>query len=101
NLDARIELYDPSGTLIASDDNSGPDGRNALLSFTSPTLGLYTIRVTSTGATNGEYVLTTNLSPAPGTPDTPILTASSDTGISNSDRLTNLNNASAAAALVF
>jgi len=62
-LDPKIELYDPAGTLVASDDNSAPDGRNALLTYTALASGTYTIRVLSNGGTTGEYVLTKTAEP--------------------------------------
>ncbi|KKM76026.1 hypothetical protein LCGC14_1384290, partial [marine sediment metagenome] len=57
NLDPVIELYDPTGMLLTSDDNSGPDGRNALLKHTAASTGSYTVRVLAAGETAGEYVL--------------------------------------------
>ena len=38
-------VYDPAGTLVASDDNGAADGRNALLNYTALASGSYTIRV--------------------------------------------------------
>ena len=55
-LDPKIELYDPTGALVASDDNGAPDGRNALLSYTALASGTYDVRVTA-AANLGEYVL--------------------------------------------
>jgi autotransporter-associated beta strand protein len=57
NLDPAIELYDPSGTLVASDDNGGPDGRNSLLDYVAPASGQYVVRVSGALGTSGEYVL--------------------------------------------
>ncbi len=58
DFDPSLELYDPSGTLIGSDDNGGGDGRNARLTTgaLSPA-GIYTVAVLSTGNTEGEYVV--------------------------------------------
>ena len=58
-FDPAIDLYDPTGTLVATNDNSAPDGRNALLTYTPLSSGTYTIRVRSTtaAATQGEYFL--------------------------------------------
>jgi hypothetical protein len=67
-LDPVIELYDPSNTLVASDDNSAADGRNATLTTTATVPGSYRIRITGAGGTTGEYVLNTgvtNPSPPP------------------------------------
>ena len=63
DLDPVVELYDPSGNLVASDDNSAADGRNALLAYAAPTAGTYTARVIANDS-NGEYVL--NISGATG-----------------------------------
>jgi subtilisin family serine protease len=57
--DTRIEVLNPSNALVASDDNSAPDGRNASLSFTAAGSGRYVIRVSST-STGGLYVLHTS-----------------------------------------
>ncbi|MEM7396079.1 MAG: PPC domain-containing protein, partial [Verrucomicrobiota bacterium] len=56
-LDPRIEIYDPNGTLVASDDNSAPDGRNASLSYASTQTGLYRVKVLTANDSGGEYVL--------------------------------------------
>ncbi len=56
SLDPAVELLDADGNVLASDDNSGADGRNALVNYTVATAGLYQIRVASkTGS--GEYTL--------------------------------------------
>jgi hypothetical protein len=63
NLDPNVNLYDPFGNLVASDDNSGADGRNASMSYVVPdgASGLYFVEVTPSTATatptQGEYVL--------------------------------------------
>src|SRR5262249_53211301 len=60
-LDPRLRVLNSSGTELASDDNSGSDGRNALLTFTAPAAGTYFIEVSASTATptptKGEYVL--------------------------------------------
>lgn len=61
NLNPRIELYDPSNGLVASDDNSAPDGRNALLTRTVSAAGNYRILLSNSGNTAGEYVLNVNV----------------------------------------
>ncbi len=54
-LDPFLELIDPSGQVVATDDN-GADGRNATINFDALTSGNYIVRLgTSAGA--GEYVL--------------------------------------------
>jgi hypothetical protein len=58
NLDPYLELFDPSGVLVAFDDNGAGDGRNALLTHTALATGSYTVRVFGTNDTTGEYVLT-------------------------------------------
>ena len=60
-LDPVLELYDAAGNKVATDDNSAPDGRNALLSYTAATGGAYYIKVRSASG-SGEYVL--NLPPS-------------------------------------
>jgi len=55
-LNPKLELYNPSGTLVASDDNGAADGRNVLLNYTAPLTGNYTIRVRA-AASSGEYML--------------------------------------------
>jgi hypothetical protein len=63
-LDPMINLYDPNGNLVASDDNSAPDGRNAQLAYEVPAGGdgLYFIQVQpsplTANPTSGEYTVT-------------------------------------------
>ena len=54
-LDPMLELYDPTGALVASDDNS-LDGRNALLSHSAQMDGQYVVKVASVSG-NGEYIM--------------------------------------------
>ena len=66
-LDPQIDLFDPSGNLIASDDNSAADGRNATLTRTAAVAGSYRVHVGGTLST-GEYTLNTsvvNVAPPP------------------------------------
>jgi hypothetical protein len=58
NLNPRIELYDPSGALVASGTPMA-DGRNEFIQYTPLTTGAYRVRVTGEGNTVGEYFLTT------------------------------------------
>jgi hypothetical protein len=58
-LDPAVELFDPSGNLVAANDNDGPDGKNALLSHTALVAGTYYVRVLA-AANSGEYVLSVN-----------------------------------------
>lgn len=64
NLDPLLRLYDSAGNLLASDDNSMSDTRNARVSYTSATGGDYYIEVASAGATSGEYEFQTTISPS-------------------------------------
>lgn len=56
DLDPLIELYDPTGALIARSDNSAADGLNARLGFVAPATGEYFVRVLAAQG-RGEYVL--------------------------------------------
>ena len=56
-LDPAIELLDPFGVVVAFDDNSGSDGRNALVSHLAAADGTYTVRLLGAGSTEGEYTL--------------------------------------------
>jgi hypothetical protein len=68
-LDPKIELFDPSGNLLDSDDGVikiiDADGRNETLYFTPNTSGLYRIRVTAENGTTGEYFLDPLISSKP------------------------------------
>jgi len=55
---------------VASDDNSGADGKNAALSYTAGASGTYFVRVLSAGNTKGEYVFSWRAPPAPCRPST-------------------------------
>jgi len=57
-LDPKLELYDPAGNLVAFNDDSAADGKNALLTYTALASGAYCVRVLGVGETTGEYVLT-------------------------------------------
>jgi subtilisin-like proprotein convertase family protein len=59
-LDPQLRFYDPAGTLVASDDNSAADGRNALLTHAATTSGTYYIQIVPSPtepSSTGEYVL--------------------------------------------
>jgi hypothetical protein len=62
-LNPHIELYDPSGTLVASGVPLG-DGRNEAIQDQPLTTGNYRVRVTADGGTSGEYFFTKNFGPA-------------------------------------
>ncbi|MEM7312901.1 MAG: pre-peptidase C-terminal domain-containing protein, partial [Planctomycetota bacterium] len=57
DLDPIIEVFDEAGVLLAMDDNSAADGKNALLSFTAPAAGSYRALVRGANETLGAYVL--------------------------------------------
>ncbi|OGV75042.1 MAG: hypothetical protein A3K18_14425 [Lentisphaerae bacterium RIFOXYA12_64_32] len=55
-LNPSLTLFDSSGTQVAFDDNSGADGRNALLTYTIATTGVHRVKVAG-AAGQGDYVL--------------------------------------------
>ncbi|MHC4876833.1 MAG: hypothetical protein ACYTGL_10070 [Planctomycetota bacterium] len=55
-LDPVLELYAPDGSLVATDDNSAADGRNATISHTATLAGSFRVRVVP-AATSGDYLL--------------------------------------------
>jgi hypothetical protein len=57
DLDPVIELFDPSGNLVALNDNGGADGRNARIEHTADDNGMYRVRVFGAAGTSGDYVL--------------------------------------------
>jgi hypothetical protein len=59
DLDPLVRLYDAAGNLVASDDNSASDGRNAQLQFkpSKGAEGTYFIEVLAAGFSEGDYVL--------------------------------------------
>jgi len=59
HLGPAVDLYGPGRTLVASDDNSAGDGRNAQLTYTVPTGagGIYRAVVRGVGDTGGDYTL--------------------------------------------
>lgn len=57
NLDPELSVISTDGlTVLANNQNSANDGKNAGIAFTAPTAGMYTIRVAAT-AGSGEYGL--------------------------------------------
>lgn len=56
-LDPAIELYNPAGALVASDDNSEPDGVNAGIVYTATNTGIHRVRLVGVTNSYGEYVL--------------------------------------------
>jgi hypothetical protein len=63
-LNPNLELYDPSGNLVAT-GTAGPDGRNKSIKYVAATPGLYRIHVVGGSATTGEYFLGVTALPAP------------------------------------
>jgi hypothetical protein len=63
SFDPKVNLYDPSGNLVASDDNSASDGINAQLTYSVPAgrQGAYFVQVVASPLTAtptfGEFVL--------------------------------------------
>jgi methionine-rich copper-binding protein CopC len=55
--DLVLDLYDPDGLLVAHDDNSSADGRNALIDFTTTKAGAYRVSVHLAGSNGGAYAL--------------------------------------------
>ena len=62
-LNPHIELYDPSGTLVASGVPQ-VDGRNEAIQYLPLTTGTYRVHVAAEGGTSGEYIWTRNFVPA-------------------------------------
>ena len=56
SLDSYVRLYNPSGTLIAYNDDSGGN-RNAFIRHTIGSSGRYRIRVMAWGSSTGAYTL--------------------------------------------
>ena len=54
--DPFLQLFDPTGTLISQDDNSGADS-NAKLIYTAPVTGRYFLGVMDAGNGSGGYVI--------------------------------------------
>lgn len=58
-LDPRLTLLDPSGNIVDTDDNS-LDGRNSRIEFTTQAIGTYTIVVSASSPSAGEYAVDVN-----------------------------------------
>ena len=56
NLNPKIELYNPSGTLVAS-GTVGPDGRNESIRYFAASGGVYRVHVAAENGTQGEFYL--------------------------------------------
>jgi hypothetical protein len=64
HLNPRLELYDPSNTLVASGVVL-PDGRNETIQHLPATPGVYRVRVRSEADTSGEYFLAATMGANP------------------------------------
>ncbi|MEO0586022.1 MAG: dockerin type I domain-containing protein [Planctomycetota bacterium] len=60
DLNLALVVADPNGVVVAVDDNSAVDGRNAALSFIAGDAGVYVVQVIALSG-EGEYVLMTTL----------------------------------------
>jgi subtilisin family serine protease len=56
--DMKLEVFDAVGGLLAADDGSGADGRNARIDIVATTSGIYTIAASSWGHGTGTYAVT-------------------------------------------
>lgn len=56
DLDPQLVVLNPAGNVVATDDNTASDGRNALLDFVAQTSGVYRIGVVAQSG-RGDYVL--------------------------------------------
>jgi hypothetical protein len=63
NLDPSVELYDPRGVCVASNDNAHFDGRNAYCNVRPMMNGTYIVAVKPTRQTAGEYLIHMDRSP--------------------------------------
>ncbi|MCA9262595.1 MAG: lamin tail domain-containing protein [Planctomycetales bacterium] len=55
DLDPIVQLFDSLGNEVAMDDNSGLDGRNAVLTYQAAEAGEFTLRVAGASG-SGEYI---------------------------------------------
>ena len=62
-LDATIELLDPETGQWIAGENNAPDSRNGWVRLRALSDGVYTVRISSSGGTEGEYVLNVRLNP--------------------------------------
>ncbi len=79
-LDPFLELYAPDGTLLAQDDNSGTDGRNATITHTASAAGAYRVRTYPANGTEGDYVVSVSPPNNTGDPSPTILDTTPDDG---------------------
>ncbi|MCA9188365.1 MAG: PPC domain-containing protein, partial [Planctomycetales bacterium] len=60
-INAYIELYNPSGNFVTSDDNGGPGSDSLISGYVIPTSGVYYVRVGNWNAATGNYKLVVDL----------------------------------------
>lgn len=90
--DLTLNIYAANGTTLLGSVNATGLGASETLTGLSLAPGTYVVRVATTGSGSTQmYKLTANISSQnpPTVPSTPDLDAASDTGISNSDDITN------------
>jgi hypothetical protein len=57
DFDSYLELFDDAETSLATDDDGGPEGLNARISFTIPETGSYVIQARGFSEATGDYTL--------------------------------------------
>src|SRR5205085_1080767 len=70
----RLRILNSAGTVLATDDNSAPDGRNAVLTYTPTATDTLYVEVISLSG-SGDYTLTVAGAAAPTTPFTATVTS--------------------------
>ena len=87
--DLALSVYNANGTTLLQSANDNPIGGSESITGLTLSAGTYAIRISGVGATQ-MYQLTTSITGAtpPPVPSAPALAAASDTGVSNSDRIT-------------
>jgi len=105
-LNPMLRIYDAAGNLVASDDNSAPDGRNARLMFRAPrnATGTYFVEVTASGATEtltgGEYFLTIQGNTATYPDTVPVMSAASTGSVASAEAAIAVSNQSPQSAVI-
>jgi hypothetical protein len=61
SLDATLELFDPDGNPLATNDNGAADGRNARIVHTAADAGFYYVRVGAAPGSSGGYLLSADI----------------------------------------
>jgi hypothetical protein len=92
--DLTFQLIGTNGTTVIQSVNATGLGGSETVTASNLTAGTYFLRVGIASGTTQPYNINATISDvvvAPPAPSTPVLTAASDSGISNSDRITNIN----------